>query len=174
MRELVNRLHYLMTDVLPKNISGQFTDCTLDGLEDCTVVLGWETVENDASKVPHGKYPVIVIDLADGETVASIDSGEDNGTHERKMKLQIDLVVLAKSKRNAIIGDDGILYLWDIFKSHLCSSDFRQMDDGTGMYTDAIEYPIDTQDGTVTDELGHIWARARRVVLTWRRLELAR
>ena len=172
MRELVNRVHFLMTGVLPENIIGQFTDCTLDGLEDCTVILGWETVENDASKIPHAKYPAIVIDLADGESVTSVDGGEDIGTHERQMRLQIDMVALAKQKRQSIIGDDGILSLWELLRSHLNSSTFRNLDDGTGMYTDALQYPVDVQDGLVTDDVGRIWARARRAILTWRRLEL--
>lgn len=174
MREAINRLHYLLTGVLATSATGTYTPCTKTGLTSCNVVVGWESLENDFTKIPYDKYPVIVIDLVQGtsESYQPHGIGEADGGYDRQLSLSIDLVVKSNLERSAIIGDTGILQLWNILDAFFRSDDCVYLTYGGNRYTSAMVWPRTVDDGIGADQNGRIFARARRTTLTWRELTI--
>lgn len=168
MKELVNRLHYLMTGTLATAASGTYTACTISGLTSCNVVVGWESLENDFTKIAYTKFPAIVIDLVQGQGEQWANNGQSRDqAYTRSMSLTIDLVVRSTGERQAIIGDAGILNLWEYLDTFLRSDNCVFMVYGGNRYTDAMDFPRSVEDGVGASQDGRIMARARRATLTW-------
>ena len=177
MKEALNRIFYLLTGIRAENIKENFTPGSGD-LDGYNVVLGFDSINEDFSKIPFSKYPLVIVEIPEDSSYRKEQTieGYPNGifTPVYRFEFHVIIYVGGKGRGYTLLGKDstlGILDAYDNLESALFGTEARmRLDNGSGAYVDQVYYPLNIEEGKGLDEYGRVYLRARKFIAEYRNL----